>query len=459
MRGCIRSTIFICFTALAVLFHVQVHAADVPLSSPLYPILDRLWAEGKIEGYRPGSLPISREEAADLLSGTEDGEELIRSLLGKEFQLNPWIAVEGGTDGFIADNSSGIPVSVGPVAGVEVVADPGSLSAYFDFRSPVGEDDSLFTEAYLKYQWKTLQLTFGKEDLWWGPGRRGDLLLSNNAEAREMIRIENYPAVTLPWILRYLGGLRVNFFLSRLEDNRPGIDEPIMGGLKLSIAPNENLVISANRTFLYGGSGMDEDFRAFFDAFFAREGKNGDGNVIGNQIGGISAVWRISSETQPIVIYGEVAGEDEAQYLPYKVAVIAGVYLPRLGSNRNLDVRFEVAATDFANESPVWYRHGTYPYTYKGRIMGHPLGQDASDIYVELGVYPFVNSRLALSTSWTESGVSSADSDMLMTYGIKADAWTQTYSIALEWKKEDWDSLPAGEDEGDRFALSVKRNW
>jgi len=333
MRGCIKSTIFICFAVLAISFPASVYAADVPLSSPLYHILDRLWAEGKIERYRPGSLPISREEAADLLSGVEGGETLTRRFLGNEFQVNPWIAVEGGTDRFIADNSSGIPVSVGPVAGVEAIADTGALSAYFNFRSPVGEDDSLFTEAYLRYRWKTLQLTYGKEDLWWGPGRRGDLLLTNNAEAREMFRIENYPAVTLPWVFRHLGGLRVNFFLSRLEESRTGVSEPLMGGLKLSIMPHRNFVLSVNRTFLYGGSGREEDLRAFFDVLLAREGRNGDGNVIGNQIGGFSVVWRVPWESQPIVIYGEIAGEDEANYLPSKVGFIAGVYLPRLGSN------------------------------------------------------------------------------------------------------------------------------
>ena len=463
MRGCIKYTIFICFTALAISLHVQVYASDVPLGSPLYPILDRLWAEGKIDGYRPGSLPISREEAADLLSGIDGGQTLIDQFLGNEFQINPWIAVEGGTDGFTPDNSSGIPVSVGPVAGVEAVANLGTLSAYFNFRSPVGEDDSLFTEAYLKYQWKTLQLTYGKEDLWWGPGRRGDLLLTNNAEAREMFRIENYPAVTLPWILRYLGGLRVNFFLSRLEDNRPGIDEPIMGGLKLSIAPYSHLIISLNRTFLYGGEGRDEDLATFFDVLLGLEGSDhANQNVIGNQLASGTIVWRIPSETQPAVIYFEIAGEDRGGRLFTLISSVAGVYLPRIGSNSKYDFRFEAAATDVTKPNsgiPIWYTHGEYPYTYRGRIMGHPMDKDARDAFMELGIYPSSNSRLALSSSWTESGVSSADPDILMTYGVKADAWTQTYSIALEWQKEDWDSLPAGESEGDHFSLSVKRNW
>ena len=462
MRGCIRSITFLIFICLVLVIPSHVDAADVPLDSPLYPILDRLWAEGKIDGYRPGSLPISREEAEDLLAGTANGEELIDAFLGPVFQLNPWIGAEGGSDNFIPDNASGIPVSVGPVAGIEGVSDGGILTAYFNYRYPVGDDESRFTEAYLRYRWKRVMLTYGKEDLWWGPGRRGDLLITNNAEAREMLRIDNYPAFTLPLVFRHLGGVRVNFFLSRLEDNRPLIDEPLMGGMKVSIMPHENFIFSINRTFLYGGEGRDEDLATFFDVLLGLEGSDhANKNVIGNQLGGFSLVWRIPGETQPAVIYWELAGEDRGGKFFTLISSIAGVYLPRLGMSERYDLRIEAAATDITKPDsgqPVWYGHHEYPYNYFGRIMGHPVGQDARDIYAELGIYPSESSRIALSASHTWSGVTS-DSDLLRTYGLQADTWEGVYTASLQWQMENWDNVPAGEEEGTLFAVKVKRRW
>ena len=51
-------------SVLITLVHLPgVLASDIPLDSPLYPMLDRYWSEGRLDSYRPDQLPISSREA------------------------------------------------------------------------------------------------------------------------------------------------------------------------------------------------------------------------------------------------------------------------------------------------------------------------------------------------------------------------------------------------------------
>ena len=44
---------------------------------------------------------------------------------------------------------------------------------------------------------------------------------------------------------------------------------------------------------------------------------------------------------------------------------------------------------EYANLSPdsvptAWYRHGSYPMRYSGRVFGHHAGTDSDDLFIEL---------------------------------------------------------------------------
>ena len=64
------------------------------------------------------------------------------------------------------------------------------------------------------------QVQVGKDSLWWGPGYRGSMLMSNNAEPFTMIKVTNPQPLQLPWILRHLGPIRTEWFLTQLEEDR-----------------------------------------------------------------------------------------------------------------------------------------------------------------------------------------------------------------------------------------------
>ena len=447
-------------SVLITLVHLPgVLASDIPLDSPLYPVLDRYWSEGRLDGYRPDQRPISFREAKDLLDSLDRPVILENLIPNGNISLTPRLGWEGGDKGFVPDNRSGIPVSGGLVAGAEFILNVHQFSLFADGRLPLNNSgDRIFEEAYGQFRWGRLRFTMGKENMWWGPGRRGSLLLTDNAEPRKVFRLDNYPDFTLPGFLKHLGGVRVSFFLSRLDDDRPGfVPDPIMGGLKIGFSPNPNLIFSLNRTFLFGGEGRDEDFGAFLDVLLGRPGSESASaaqNVIGNQIAGFSVIWRALADAQPFTLYVDGAGEDAAGWTPSKWAFLGGIYLPRIGQSEMFDVRLEAASTDLGYSG--WYTHEDYPYTYRGRLMGHPMGGGAEDLYVELGAYPVPASRLALTAARTRETNPGGGHDILMTWGLKGDLWTPRRTITWQWVKKDREGPAAVPDEGDLFSVTVK---
>lgn len=226
------------------------------------------------------------------------------------------------------------------------------------------------------------EVSLGRQSLWWGQGRHGSLVLSNNSKPLDMLRITNPSPVLLPWVFKYLGPFRFDVFWSELEKER-FVPEPYFAGLRFNIKPLPWLEIGASRTVIFGGEGRpDIDFDEFITILF---GKNLEGDEdTSNQLAALDArvtlpfLWNTE-------IYGEFGGEDEAGAFISKKAYLLGVYLPRLEPSGRLSLRAEHANLAYDGNGPVWYRHSQYRsgYTYEGKLLGHHIGGDAYSWFVE----------------------------------------------------------------------------
>lgn len=255
-----------------------------------------------------------------------------------------------------------------------------------------------------------LELSAGRQSLWWGQGRHGSLVLTDNARPLDMLRLTNPQPATLPWIFRYLGPVRFDLFLSSLERDRV-VPEPYFGGLRLNIKPASWLELGASRTVLFGGKGRPD---VGFDDFLTIVGGN---NLSGeedtsNQLAAVDFRLRLAP-LWGAELYGEMGGEDEADllgFIPFvaKKAVLAGLYLPRIEPSGRLSLRLEYADTDYEGNGPVWYRHGIYRsgYVYQERLLGHHAGGDASDLFVELKAFLPRDITLSASFDAERRGVS-----------------------------------------------------
>jgi hypothetical protein len=122
----------------------------------------------------------------------------------------------------------------------------------------------------------------------------------------------------------------------------------------------------------------------------------------------------LPSKWQPLQVYAEAAGEDEAGGLPSRWAYLTGIYLPRLFNYYRIDLRAEYATNHIAGHPNYWYNHHIYTdgYTYKGRIIGHHMGTDSKDIFVEVSyLIPEKYGKVSISYDREEHNLSGTTSN------------------------------------------------
>jgi len=221
-----------------------------------------------------------------------------------------------------------------------------------------------------------LGIQAGKDSMWWGTGYHGSLLLSNNARPLTALRV--LPTKTLS-----LWGMPISFsvFAARLERQRDDVPKPYIWGMAIVFKPLKYIEFGLDRTALLGGEGREEDVDTWWRSLTA-QGENNNTKEAGDQRAGGNIKITLPFKAQPLQIYAETAGEDEAGGYPSKMAYIAGLYLPKTPISERTDLRVEYAKT-----SDVWYRHHIYHsgYRYHGEIIGHHMGADSEDLFIRVG--------------------------------------------------------------------------
>jgi membrane-associated phospholipid phosphatase len=228
-------------------------------------------------------------------------------------------------------------------------------------------------------------MTFGKQSLWLGPSESGPLMLSNNADPQYMWRLTRTTPFTLPWIFRYLGGIRAEFLFSKLSGHQfPA--RPFFNLQKISFHPTENLEIGFTRASLWAGVGhpftahsLIRNLSANGDTFTLGETDPGD------RKSGFDFSYRIPGLRNWLTIYSDMYSDDDPSPLanPRRSAVNPGLYLSHFPMLSKLDLRLETASTQSLTSTD---RGGGFLYTNdnykdantnKGYLFGNQTGRDA----------------------------------------------------------------------------------
>jgi hypothetical protein len=264
-----------------------------------------------------------------------------------------------------------------------------------------GEEGAEFRlhKGYAKATLGPIELEAGKDSVWWGPGRHGAFVLTNNAEPLEMVKLSNPSPVILPWILKYLGHFQFTLLLARLDEQRQ-FPNPLLFGLRLGLKPHRLVEIGISRTVRFGGRG-EPGIKSgeFVDLLTgADEPTNAD------QVGSVDLSVRIPP-LWGLVFYTEI-GRDTAGAFSKGLlawinaeAFLLGLYFPSLWPGGRTDLRIELADT---GQYAFWYRTG---HTFKGQILGHHIAGDATDYFVETSTFLTENLRMALTFDWERRGV------------------------------------------------------
>ena len=413
MGGSLRIGVaaLVAFAALiSVLPAATAHAADLFLNGEreVYLAVDKLNAMGRLPGFLANTRPWS---VAAVRAAFADGEAASDGT-GFDARLARWVSyatrqtlLVRGTAGLEAAekretraNEGGVPTPKGVSGRLSLLAREDSnpyVSAHASaaaFFGEEGDDGTRIGETALETGFPYASLQFGKIATWYGPGRRGALIFTNNAQSYPGGRLHNPIPIPVPGFFSFLGNVQYDFFLARMEENRP-IPHPLLFGMRLAARPGRYLEIGASRSMMYGGNGHGNGIGAWWDAFKGLETNDSGEEGLVNQIAGFDVALTLPFRFQPIQAYLEIAGEDEAGLLgtsipaPTKYAYVAGIFLPSLFGNAAYDLRVEWARNHWRGNGPAWYLHGTsgggYAHFYRDRVLGHPMGTDAQDLSVQ----------------------------------------------------------------------------
>ncbi|MGE4542903.1 MAG: capsule assembly Wzi family protein [Pedobacter sp.] len=475
---------WIMILALLFLWAVPVAAAPspaVPLDSWVYPALDKLTGLGLISSSLQGDRPFSRAEAArQTIEAVESGQDHIVPSIGQELvaRLKKEFRQEIRELHDGAEHAESYFKPIREMRFDYVFRDgadsyyPGTNARQFalltnrdglDYGENHNLEVSLSGDArwgkWLLVDWRPLlraqedgntglrlrqgnvtlglgpvELSVGRQSLWWGQGRNGSLVLTNNADPLDMIRLTNPTPVVLPWIFKYLGAFRFDLFTARLDDDRD-VAEPYFGGMRIGLKPTSWLELGLCRTVMFGGEGRPGV--GFDDFLTIIGGENLSGaEDTSNSVAAIDVriklpfLWNAE-------LYGELGGEDQADFagfLPFfsKKAYLAGLYLPQIEPSGRLSLRLEYADTGM--DTNIWYRHSQYTsgYTYQQKIMGHAMGGTAQDYFAELEAYFPLGLRMAFSLDHQQRSIGGSVSEKHYQPGV-AVTWHCSPQLTLRF--------------------------
>ena len=426
-------------------------AADLFLSDEpeMYAAIDRLSASGHLPGFlvntRPYSLQAVRAAIAAAAGRSPPREfdaELIRWLAS---YIAPTESVRMAVAGTHADarfspwNHEGIPVPDGWSGQASLFAREEKtpfLSGQFraaSFYGEGGDDGNRLLDTSLEFGYPYAALQAGKISAWYGPGRRGALLFTNNTQPYPGARIHNPVPIRLPGRLSFLGSFQYEFFAARTE-SKPQYSHSILTGTRLALSPRPWIELGFSRVLHYGGDGRDNGISEFFESWLG----DTDPPDRSNTLGGWDITLTLPFPVQPVRLYMERGSEDSSHwgriFLPWddRFANLYGLYLPRILSLSRLELRAEYADT-FSGESKGddWYGHPAYPHAYRGGILGHPMGGGARSWFVQTRYW-------FLPTAWGTLSWEQLLRDTGPPAGERRDLWSAGLGgwITGKWRAE-----------------------
>jgi hypothetical protein len=255
-------------------------------------------------------------------------------------------------------------------------------------------------KGYLKVGGGGLELEVGRDANWFGPGYRGALTLTNNAQNFDIIKLSSPEPLDVAWVKEYLGLFKYSLLFSRFNETtfsavKPSqIRQPYFVGIKLALKPVDWFEIGINFVRQHGGPGFSGG-TSVVDFIFGGGTTNKS-----NTIAGVDLRFRIPW-LRNTEVYGEYVGEDAAKFWPFVESYIAGVYIPRLTDSGKDDLRLE-----YFWGHQVLYSDFKFPfgYTYFNMSPGHSQGGGTQDFLVRYSHWFTPRNNIGVEYIYTDRG-------------------------------------------------------
>ncbi len=242
-------------------------------------------------------------------------------------------------------------------------------------------------DAYLAWNFKTIQISAGRQSLWWGPGHGGPPNLSDNAEPMDMLRLTNPSPWRLPSFFHWLGPMRWDSFFGLMAGHHyPPL--PAINGQKLSFKPTPNLEFGFSRIITFRPVTFGKFWSGFISVGNSINSIPGTAAYVGDRRGGFDFSYRIPGLRKWLVLYSDGMADDNPSPLaaPQRSLMNPGIYLPQIPRVPKLDFRAEMAWSDppmLANMGGrFFYYDAGYRdcYTNDGHLVGSWVGREGHGV-------------------------------------------------------------------------------
>lgn len=241
----------------------------------------------------------------------------------------------------------------------------------------------------------------GRRQIAFGPGYSGTIALGdgNHFTGGGMYFADG---ARLPWVLRYLGPIRFEAFVSRAENGDSiGVSDPWFGAARLSSNLHPRFSLGATRAAMFGGTNAPGFSAQRIWRMIIGDPAPEHGGAWSNEVFSWDARWRPPLGRLPLLLYYEL-GQDDASGALYRtpaavvgfdVGMVPG--LPQLGFGVE---RIYFSASSFKNT--IWYRNYALrgAWAHDDRPVGHPIGGHGKGWYAHASL-DLLDARLRVQSS------------------------------------------------------------
>jgi membrane-associated phospholipid phosphatase len=252
-------------------------------------------------------------------------------------------------------------------------------------------------------------LSFGKQQLYWGPTTMGPWAFSSNAEPTYNFRFVSTRPHPLPLVPSW-GTYRFDVVLGKLSGHSYPA-RPWFNGQKISLNLGDNLEMSFTRWSVFWGVGHPITLHSFKANLFSFNSTGsyvgagaapfGDRNDPGDRKSNFDFRYKPPFLGKIVTLYADAYSDDDPNPIdaPRRAAWNPGIYFARLPWLPHMDLRIEAAssaglATDFGGK--FFFMNNQYldSNTNKGFLLGNAVGRDGRAIEGRSGYWFSARTRV-----------------------------------------------------------------
>lgn len=248
--------------------------------------------------------------------------------------------------------------------------------------------DTRLLEGYLSVHVWGHDLSFGKQDQWWGPAASGAYAYSNNAQNIYSFEINRSEPLRVPLLSRLTGPFRYEFIVGSLKGHTD-YNDPWVHAEKISMKPTRNFEVGFERTVIWGGEGhVPITIHSFLKSFFSFQNVSYAEKVSRNDPGARFGAFDVNYRMPflrnwlTFIVDSEAHDDVSPASAPRRADFTTGFYLSHVPRLPKLDMRVEAIMDDQSTSRSTGgtftYYEGEVPqgYTNQGQIFGHWMGRE-----------------------------------------------------------------------------------